>query len=298
MKPQGGLKAIQTKYCEMGRRQTYRINSSTDGQHPALKQGVKEDMVQPTRRKSLMGPICSKIELELMPPNGEWESLRQRKGWKFRVGSGELGSSPLGSLWKKVLFVGASPTLCLREHLLTFLVLMLSEEDGRMEIKHHQVQMMRDKTRDQFLQMLLSVLLTAQDQPGTFRIAITLPVPAIASHINSNQMILEAEEPGKEMVMSCCVGEAADRKGSRGPITLCTATRGLGTLLSHQLCTHWNPVVLLPEVPPNPQGQESMLDGMQSACNPCAQPAPLLCSESLRNPSERSASGDLGNSLA
>lgn len=35
-----------------------------------------------------------------------------------------------------------------------------------MKMTHHRVQMMRDKTRDQVLQMLLSVLLTAQDQPS------------------------------------------------------------------------------------------------------------------------------------
>lgn len=86
--------------------QAYRINNSGDGRHPGLRQGVKEDMVQPTPGGTLvgntvLGAICSKREFELMPSNGEWEPLQQKRGLKSGVSSGELGGGcPLGPLWK------------------------------------------------------------------------------------------------------------------------------------------------------------------------------------------------------
>lgn len=90
-----------------GRWQAYRINSSGDGRHPGLRQGVKEDRGQPAPGggfgggSTVRGVICSKREFELMPPNGEWEPLQQKRGWKFGVSSGEPGrGSPLGPLWK------------------------------------------------------------------------------------------------------------------------------------------------------------------------------------------------------
>lgn len=71
------------KRCVFGRGcwQVYRINSSGHGRHPDLRQGVKEDMVQPSPGgtlvgTSVLGAICSEREFELMPPNGEWEPLQ------------------------------------------------------------------------------------------------------------------------------------------------------------------------------------------------------------------------------
>lgn len=89
-----------------GRWEACRINISGDGRHPGLGEGVTEDMVQPPPGGTLvgttvLGAISSKREFELMPPNGEWEPLQQKRGVKFGVSSGELGGgSPLSPLWK------------------------------------------------------------------------------------------------------------------------------------------------------------------------------------------------------
>lgn len=48
--------------------------------------------------KTVAGPNCSKIEFELMPPDGEWESLQQKiEVWGQFRGAGWF---PPGSLWK------------------------------------------------------------------------------------------------------------------------------------------------------------------------------------------------------
>lgn len=86
-----------------GRWQAYRINSSGDGRHPARDKKWKKTV---NSRRDFGGEHspCSNLlqeGFELMPPNGEWEPLHQKRGLKSGVSSGELGGgSPLGPLWK------------------------------------------------------------------------------------------------------------------------------------------------------------------------------------------------------